>query len=61
MSANRQTHDRREDRLVVPPCPRCHAAETGVRLRTDYVLYLRCPPCGHVWSVPKPGVEQMGS
>ena len=60
MSANREEHERREHRLVTPPCPRCHAAETGVQLRTDYVLYIRCP-CGHVWSVPKPGVEQMGS
>ena len=34
--------------------------KTAVVTRTDYVLYLRCPTCSQVWSVPKPGVTPLG-
>jgi hypothetical protein len=46
--------DRRRDRLAVPPCDECGSTATAVVSRTDYVLYVRCPACGLVWSVPKP-------
>jgi hypothetical protein len=47
--------DRRIDRLQPPACPTCHGADTQVATRTEYVLYLRCPRCAHVWSIGKPG------
>jgi hypothetical protein len=40
---------------VLPKCQRCKQGTTvTVASRTDYVLYLRCVSCLHVWSVPKP-------
>jgi len=48
--------DRRMDRLQPPACPTCHANSSQVATRTEYVLYLRCPRCSHIWSVSKPGV-----
>jgi len=46
--------ERRAERLALPACPACARHETYVATRTDYVLYLRCPQCFKVWSVPKP-------
>jgi uncharacterized Zn finger protein len=49
--------ERRKNRLVLSPCLECGADhEIRVTVRTDYVLYVRCGSCGHVWSVAKPGV-----
>ena len=53
--------ERRADRLALPPCPACESRDTHVATRTEYVLYVRCPNCGNVWSVPKPGVAPLGS
>lgn len=47
--------DRRRERVAIPPCPKCAAGAARPTLRTDYVIYLRCSQCAHVWSVPKPG------
>ncbi len=52
--------ERRQNRLKLPRCPECQSANARVTLRTDYVLYLRCDPCGIVWSVPKPEVDPPG-
>jgi hypothetical protein len=38
----------------------CEGPAVGVVSRLDYVLYLRCPTCGHVWSADKPGVVKIG-
>jgi hypothetical protein len=43
--------------MQLPPCPDCGCALVRVLTRTDYVLYVRCPACLTLWSVPKPGVE----
>jgi hypothetical protein len=32
----------------------------SVPSRTPYLLYLRCGDCHTIWSVPKPGVKQLG-
>lgn len=61
MSANRQLHDRRYERLDLPPCPECQATEARVMSRTNYVVYVQCAQCHLLWSVPKPGVAQPGS
>jgi len=55
--------DRRNPRgrFVVPPCQHCQQATGAVVSRTPYVLYLRCHSCGHVWSVPKPTRDPLGS
>jgi hypothetical protein len=51
--------DRRSpSRLVLPTCQLCkQAATVTVASRTDYVLYLRCASCLHVWSIPKPAAS----
>jgi formate dehydrogenase maturation protein FdhE len=49
-------------RLIPPPCPECGSeAPVAVFSRTDYVLYLRCAACGHVWNMLKPEVRPLGS
>ncbi len=53
--------ERRAERLALPSCPSCTARATHVATRTDYVLYLRCPKCANVWSIPKPRAPQLGS
>jgi len=48
-----RTGDRRErPREPLPPCPKCQKPP-AVTSRTEYVLYLRCAGCGHVWAIPK--------
>ena len=49
--------ERRQQRLTIPPCENCGSTSTGVATRTEYVVYLRCPACWYVWSLPKPGRE----
>lgn len=51
--------DRRRQRLELPPCPECSSDDVRVMTRTDYVVYIRCEQCLHLWSVPKPGVPPM--
>jgi hypothetical protein len=46
--------ERRTRRLSIPPCSQC-AAPPRVVSRTDYVIYVRCGQCAHVWSIEKPG------
>jgi hypothetical protein len=46
--------DRRRKRLETPPCSVCASPATRVVVRTDFFLYVRCPDCGFVWSLPKP-------
>ena len=58
---NPTVFERRAERLALPTCPSCSARDTHVATRTDYVIYLRCPPCGHIWSISKPGVKPLGS
>jgi hypothetical protein len=55
------SHDRRRLAFKPPPCESCGSANTEVTTRTDYVLYIRCWACAHVWSVPKPGRESIAS
>jgi uncharacterized Zn finger protein len=55
------TVERRRFAFKPPPCESCASTQTEVATRTDYVLYLRCWACGHVWSVPKPGRESIAS
>jgi uncharacterized Zn finger protein len=45
--------ERRTRRLAIPPCPYC-AVPPRVVSRTDYVIYVRCERCAHVWSIDKP-------
>ena len=54
-------YDRRKHTFTPPPCASCTSTTTEVAARTDYVLYIRCAACGHVWSVPKPGYDPVGS
>jgi hypothetical protein len=49
--------DRRSQRISVTACETCGATRVAIVSRTDYVLYLRCPDCCQVWSLPKPGRE----
>ena len=53
--------DRRFARGDLPACPQCAKDEATIATRTDYVVYLRCPACFHVWSIPKPGAQRLGS
>jgi hypothetical protein len=53
--------ERRAVAFKPPPCERCASPQTEVATRTDYYLYIRCGACMHVWSVPRPGVEPIGS
>ncbi len=50
--------DRRRNRLIPPSCSACGHDDTRVTLRTWRVLYLRCPACAAVWTVPTPGHEE---
>ena len=54
-------YERRRYAFTPPPCESCRSTKTEVTTRTDYVLYIRCWACGHVWSVPKPGRESIAS
>jgi uncharacterized Zn finger protein len=47
--------DRRRTRLVISGCRTCGAPSPVVVSRTPYVVYVRCSPCGSVWSIAKPG------
>jgi hypothetical protein len=55
------TVERRRFTFTPPPCKSCTSSQTEVATRTDYVLYIRCRGCLHVWSVPKPGREQIAA
>ena len=46
--------DRRSHRIPVPPCATCGEPRVAIASRTECVVYLRCPDCYYVWSVPKP-------
>jgi hypothetical protein len=46
--------DRRYDRLQLSSCENCGTLEVRVATRTEYVVYVRCLECMHVWSVVKP-------
>ena len=60
-SADPWTLDRRNhERAPLSPCPLCAGSDNRVVTRTDYVLYVRCHRCPHVWSIPKPGVPPLG-
>jgi hypothetical protein len=50
--------DRRLNRLKLPSCSACGHDDTRVTVRTWRVLYLRCPECAAVWTVPTPGHEE---
>jgi formate dehydrogenase maturation protein FdhE len=50
----------RRERLQLPPCPACRSMLVTVASRTPCMLYLRCRGCHTIWSVPKPGVDQLG-
>ena len=47
-------YDRRANRLELLPCEQCTKGPVKVTLRTEYVLYLRCEHCGHIWTMRKP-------
>jgi hypothetical protein len=54
--------DRRQaDRLTVPACAGCPAADSPLVavVRTDYVVYFRCSACGHVTIVQKPEWDKL--
>ena len=53
--------ERRLKRLTSAPCSTCGSGELRALLRTDYVIYFRCEHCLTVWSVAKPGVEEIGA
>ena len=53
--------ERRRFAFTPPFCESCDSSKTEVATRTDYVLYIRCWACGHVWSVPKPGRQSLAS
>ena len=59
--AHRTFRDRRLQRLAIRPCEDCGSTSAGVTLRTEYVVYVRCTTCWHVWSLQKPGREPVGS
>jgi len=48
---------RRANRPALEWCPACGGSDAKVVLRTDFVVYARCPDCGEVRAVPKPGVK----
>jgi hypothetical protein len=53
--------DRRSPERIAPdPCDKCGARNVQIVVRTQYVLYARCPVCGHLWSIEKPGQPQPG-
>ena len=52
-------YERRKHAFTPPFCESCSSSKTEVATRTDYVLYVRCWVCGHVWPVSKPGCEQI--
>jgi hypothetical protein len=51
--------ERRKARLALTPCKNCGSPHTAVTLRIEFFVYLRCPACAHVWSLPKPGHERL--
>jgi len=57
----RASQERRRERMQLPPCPDCGCPLVRVLARTEYVLYVRCPACLTMWSVPKPGVAPFGA
>jgi DNA-directed RNA polymerase subunit RPC12/RpoP len=50
--------DRRLNRLKQPPCTACGHPYTGVVLRTNDELYIRCEYCERICVVAKPGHER---
>ena len=49
--------ERRVARLELPVCPTCGNAAVSITLRTDWVIYLRCPACSNMWNAPKPNAH----
>jgi len=42
----------RETPVQPSACPRCeHAGPLEVSMRTERVVFYRCPECGHMWIV----------
>jgi hypothetical protein len=52
--------DRRDVRArPASACPACASSKVSVMTRTDDLIYLGCDECWHVWSVSKPGHENI--
>jgi predicted RNA-binding Zn-ribbon protein involved in translation (DUF1610 family) len=51
------TDRRRANRPALEWCRACGGSDSKVVLRTDFVVYTRCPDCGDVRAVTKPGVD----
>lgn len=46
--------DRHENRFVLPPCVFCGAVNTHVVEQTRQFLFVGCPHCSYLFSLPKP-------
>jgi hypothetical protein len=55
----RLKEDRRDSvsRASTSQCPSCGGAEPTVLARTVAAVYFGCDLCGHLWSLPKGGLE----
>jgi hypothetical protein len=55
----RLKEDRRDpvSRASMSQCPSCGGSEPTVLTRTIAAVYLGCDLCGHLWSLPKRGLE----
>ena len=49
--------ERRLNRVTIPCCRACQFEAPVVVLRTTVVLYARCPHCGDIQAVDKPGKD----
>jgi hypothetical protein len=38
---------------TITSCPRCQSPSVSAMVRTDFVVYLRCPDCAWVWAIPE--------
>jgi hypothetical protein len=47
----------RDMRLVLPPCVFCGAVNTSLVEQTRQFLFLGCPHCSYLFSMPKPQTE----
>lgn len=52
-------HERRQNRLTLSLCPKCGRDSAAVATRTEYVIYIRCHDCAHIWVSAKPNAIQL--
>jgi len=57
LESNSEPAEAREMRLVLPPCVFCGAVNTSLVEQTRQFLFVGCPHCSYLFSMPRAQTE----